>query len=195
MKLPEIIITNLEKKIVMRTFVAVEVSDNDVIENITKLQSDIDIHAKPVSTKNLHLTLQFLGEVSEDRIDEVRDVLSKIKFPKFDLEFQGIGIFPNPKFPRVIWIGTNNEGSTKLIKLAHNVENVLTPLGFKSDKPFKSHMTIFRIKDKIENISKKLKKFEESNFGTQRVDKLKFKQSTLTPEGPVYSDLGVINLQ
>ena len=179
----------------MRTFIAVEVSDSNVKKNITKFQSEINIHAKPVSIKNLHFTLQFLGDISEDKVGEIFVALSKIKFQKFNLEFQGVGVFPKPEFPRVIWVGTDDIGSGKLIELANNVENVLTPLGFKSDKPFKSHMTVFRIKNKIGNISEKLKKFEKYNFGAQKIDKFIFKQSTLTPEGPIYSNLGVIDLQ
>jgi len=76
-----------------------------------------------------------------------------------------------------------------LIDLAKKVENVLAPLGFVPDKPFKPHITIFRIKNKVEDISKELKKFETFEFGSQKISNFKLKQSILTPQGPLYSDL------
>ena len=97
------------------------------------------------------------------------------------------------KFPRVIWIGTDEIGGNALVDLAKKVESVLAPLGFTSDKPFKSHITIFRIKNKIGDISKDLEKFESYEFGSQEITKIKLKQSVLTPQGPIYSDLEEIS--
>jgi len=75
------------------------------------------------------------------------------------------------------------------------VEQKLAPLGFKSDKPFKPHATIFRIKDKTDDITDQISKYNNVKFGTQRVSVIKFKQSVLTPSGPIYSDIGVISAQ
>lgn len=179
----------------MRTFVAVEVSDEKLIEEITKLQSKISIKAKPVSPNNFHFTLQFLGEIPEDAADNVINALRNITFPKFTLRFEGIGVFPKPSFPRVIWIGTDKDGGSKLIDLAEIVGDVLEPLGFKKDKPFKPHMTIFRIKNKVGNISRMLNDFRSEKLGSQKIENLKFKKSVLTASGPVYSDLEVIALK
>ena len=67
----------------------------------------------------------------------------------------------------------------KLKELASKVEDALSPLGFKSDKPFKPHVTIFRIKSKIGDITKDLKKFQNIELGSQQVVKIKFKKSVL----------------
>lgn len=179
----------------MRVFVAVEVSDNKLIGEIAKLQSKIPIKAKPVSSNNLHFTLQFLGEISEEKVDEVKDALRNIKFPKFTLRFEDIGVFPKPSFPRVIWIGTDEGGGNKLTDLAEIVGNVLEPLGFKKDKSFKPHMTIFRIRNKVGNISEVLNDFKSQRFGSQKVENFKFKKSILTASGPIYSNLEVIDLK
>ena len=69
------------------------------------------------------------------------------------------------------------------------VENVLKPLGFTSDKPFKPHLTVFRIKKKIGDITEELKEKKILDFGTQSVTGIKLKKSELTPSGPNYSDL------
>jgi 2'-5' RNA ligase len=73
------------------------------------------------------------------------------------------------------------------------VEKVLEPLGFFSDKPFKPHITVFRIKKKIGDISEELKNQNMINFGIQRVSNIKLKQSVLTANGPIYSDLVEVN--
>lgn len=176
----------------MRTFVAVEINNDEVLESIKKIQSDLDLRAKPVALENIHFTLLFLGEISEQISFKVQEALSSIKFVEFDVEFQGIGAFPKVSQPRVIWVGTDEKGGEQLCNLASQVESALSPLGFQRDKPFRSHVTIFRIKNKVRNISDKLTKFSSEKFGIQRVSEIKFKQSVLTPEGPNYSDLQVI---
>ncbi len=177
----------------MRAFVAVEISNDEVVNSITKFQSQINIKAKPVEAHNLHFTLQFLGEISEDISQKIKQALKTIEFSAFKINFKGLGAFPKMKFPRVIWIGTDEIGGNALVDLAKKVESVLAPLGFISDKPFKSHITIFRIKNKIGDISKDLEKFESYEFGSQEITKIKLKQSVLTPQGPIYSDLEEIS--
>ncbi len=94
----------------MRAFVAVEVSDKGIINSITKFQSEFNIKAKPVESQNLHFTLQFLGEISEEVSLKIKQALKTIEFSTFKINFKGIGAFPKIKFPRVIWIGTDDVG-------------------------------------------------------------------------------------
>jgi 2'-5' RNA ligase len=173
----------------MRAFVAVEILDEQIIKRISRFQSQIMIRAKPVEPHNLHFTMQFLGEISDEQALMIKDALKKVKFRNFNITIKGIGVFPNPKFPRVIWIGTDENGGKSLIELAQKIEDVLVPLGFRSDKPFKPHITVFRIKNKTEGILQELKKFDAFKFGTEEINNFKFKQSVLTSNGPIYSDL------
>jgi 2'-5' RNA ligase len=179
----------------MRAFVAVEIHNSDVLNSIAKLQSDFDIKATPVAKQNMHFTLLFLGEVSQENAENVKKALSSIVFKPIIVNFTHLGAFPNSKFPRVIWIGTDETSGKQLIELASQVEQKLAPLGFRSDKPFRPHLTIFRIKNKANDISKKIEKFKVVQLGKDLVSELKFKQSVLTPNGPIYSDLQVINAQ
>ena len=178
----------------MRTFVAVEITDGVVLDSIKKLQDEIKVAAKPVEIHNMHFTLLFLGDITEEMAKKVQAQLETIQFSSFDIGFVGVGAFPKPKFPRVIWIGLD-KGGEKLVELAKIIEQKLAPLGFKSDKPFKPHATIFRIKDKSGDITDQISKYNNVKFGTQRVSAIKFKQSVLTSNGPIYSDIGVINAQ
>ena len=177
----------------MRAFVAIEITNDDIINSIKKFQKNIKIDAKPVELKNLHFTLQFLGEISDETAQKIIQSLKTIEFSSFDVNLKEIGVFPKPNFPRVIWIGTDGDGGNMLIQLSKKVEKVLEPLGFFSDKPFKPHITVFRIKKKIGDISGELKNYKMINFGIQKVFNIKLKKSVLTPSGPIYSDLIEVN--
>ena len=175
----------------MRTFVAIEVSDKDVLNSIHKIQTELNIKAKPVELHNMHFTVQFLGEVSEEMIGKISDALNSIEFSSFSISFASIGVFPKPNFPRVIWIGTD-DGANKLEKLAEMIRSKLSHLGFSPDKKFKPHVTIFRVKNKIEDLPSKLEKFSSCSFGKQLISEIKLKKSELTYQGPIYTDLLVV---
>jgi len=173
----------------MRVFVAIEISNNEVINSIKKIQDKININAKPVESRNFHFTLQFLGEISEEITYKIIQALHTIEFSSFNITLKGIGAFPKLKFPRVIWIGTDENGGNMLIQLSKKVEKVLEPLGFFSDKPFKPHITIFRIKKKIGDITNEMESQKMIDFGIQEIFSIKLKKSELTSSGPIYSDL------
>ena len=175
----------------MRAFVAIEVNNQNVLNSIYQVQSELNIEAKPVELHNMHFTVQFLGEISEEMVRKISDALNSIEFSAFSISFMGVGVFPKPSFPRVIWIGTN-DGINELEKLAEMIRTKLSQLGFRPDKKFKPHVTIFRVKNKIEGMSDKLEKFSSYNFGKQTVSEIKLKKSELAPEGPIYTDLLVV---
>ncbi len=114
----------------MRTFVAIEISNEDIVNSIKKFQTKINIDAKPVESRNFHFTLQFLGEVSEDISQKIIQALRKIEFSSFNVNLKGVGAFPKPKFPRVVWVGTDDDGGNMLIELSKKVEKLLEPLVF-----------------------------------------------------------------
>jgi len=175
----------------MRIFVAIEVSDKDVLNSIHKIQTELNIKAKPVKLHNMHFTVQFLGEVSEEMIGKISGALNSIEFSAFSISLASIGVFPKPNFPRVIWIGTD-DGVNELEKLAEMIRLKLSQLGFSPDKKFKPHVTIFRVKKKIENVSNELQKFSTHSFGKQVISEVKLKKSELTPNGPIYTDLLIV---
>jgi len=179
----------------MRVFVSIEISNDEVINSIKNFQKLIKIDAKPTELKNLHFTLQFLGEVSEQIIDKIIQSLNTIKFLKFDISLKGIGVFPKLKSPKIIWIGTDEKSGKIMIELSKKVEKALEPLGFSTDKPFKPHITVFRIKKKIGDITEEMENHKNVNFGMQEITSIKLKKSELTLNGPVYSDLMEIKIK
>ncbi|MGB0724247.1 MAG: RNA 2',3'-cyclic phosphodiesterase [Nitrosopumilus sp.] len=177
----------------MRVFLSIDISNNEIINSIRNFQNLIKVDAKPIQSENLHFTLQFLGEISENKIELVIEELKKIEFSKFEVNLKGIGVFPSTKSPKIIWIGTDQNGSNKMIDLSKKIQDSLKPLGFTSDKSFKPHITVFRIKKKIGDITKEMKMYENNNFGIQDVSSFKLKKSELTPSGPIYTDLMEFN--
>ena len=177
----------------MRIFVAIEISEKGILDNIAQLQKNIDIDAKAVPPEQIHFTLQFIGEVDEISKEKIINALNMIEFSKFEITIKGIGVFPKAKLPRVIWIGVDKAGGELLSNTANLVHKKLLGLGFKNDKAFKPHITIFRVKNKINDVTNELTKFSSEIFGTQQVSQIKLKKSTLTPSGPIYEDLTVVD--
>ncbi|NNM35854.1 MAG: RNA 2',3'-cyclic phosphodiesterase [Nitrosopumilus sp.] len=173
----------------MRIFVAIDITDQMVTNSIKKFQDELEIDARPIKSQNFHFTLQFLGEVSQDSVEKIRDALQSVEFSSFDIMLKGVGVFPKPNFPRIIWIGTDEKGGETLVDLSKKVVKVLEPLGFIQDKPFKPHITVFRIKKKIGDISEELESKKMINFGIQKISNIKLKKSELTSSGPIYTDL------
>ena len=177
----------------MRVFIAVEISNAEILKKIKTFQEELQINAKATKINQIHFTLQFLGEIEEKTCEMVKQQLQKVTFSQFNLSLKGIGGFPNLKNPRVIWVGVDEEGGRKLIELTKEIGIKLTTLGFQNDKKFKPHLTVFRIKHKIGDLSSKVKEYEKIEFGSQVITKIKLKRSILRPEGPEYSDLLEIN--
>jgi len=176
----------------MRVFVAVEIREEGVLEAIRGVQDGLSLDARPVAAENMHFTLQFLGEVPEGRIAEVASALKAVTFSPFELAVQGVGAFPGPEAPRVIWVGADAEGGEKMKRLARGVEDALRPLGFSQDRAFRPHLTVFRIKSGAGDITRDLGRFDGKRFGKVTVSEIKLKRSRLTPSGPVYSDLEAV---
>ena len=177
----------------MRVFIAVEISNADILKKIQRFQENLQIDVKPTKINQIHFTLQFLGEIDDEKCEKVKDLLRTITFSQFNLSLKEVGGFPNLKNPRIIWIGTDKKGAEKLIKITNEIEMKLTSLGFEKNKKFKPHLTIFRVKHKIDDISLQMKEYETIEFGTQIITKIKLKRSILSPKGPEYSDLLEVN--
>ena len=171
----------------MRLFIAIDIPEQvkKQIEDI-KEQIKIDGKANFMKTDDIHLTLKFLGEADDP--EDIKAKLSKIKFKKFEAETSKLGVFPNENYIKVIWLGLKDH--TKLAELKQQIDKTLPE--FKDDHDFHAHLTIARvkfIKNKPELIkSLKAIKIEPKTF---KITNFKLYKSTLTPEGPVYEELGV----
>ncbi len=182
----------------MRTFIAIDLPQ-EIKEELARLQallkkSGADV--KWVTPKNIHLTLKFLGEISEDTCAKIASVIEGVaaKTAPFAISLASLGAFPKIQFPRVIWVALSN-GDKETQLLAENLENSLEKLGIpKEERAFSSHITIGRLrsplnKDKlIEALKKAESYFSGKNLGFT-ADKITLFKSLLGPGGPVYEPL------
>jgi 2'-5' RNA ligase len=102
-----------------------------------------------VEPANVHLTLQFLGAVPEDRLDGVREAVAAAAAGArpLQLEVSGAGAFPGPRRPRVIWSGLGGDLAS-LQELVASLGRRLAPLGFPpGDRPFRPHLTHGRVRE------------------------------------------------
>jgi RNA 2',3'-cyclic 3'-phosphodiesterase len=135
----------------MRLFVAVGLPDDvrDLAEEIAgQIRSRMPhgVRARWVSPANLHLTVTFIGHVSEERaVDMLRALEPPLALAPFDVELKGCGVFPRSGPPRVIWIGLH-EGVASLRAMHEEFNRRLVPLGFKPEaREFSVHLTLARI--------------------------------------------------
>jgi len=181
-----------------RSFIAVRFSD-EVISNLDDLQarlkSAVGPHAKVkwVKPENIHLTMQFLGDVEVKVLEEMSAFLKEAfwDIPPFEVRLSGLGAFPSPKKPRVVWVGIT-AGVSELKAVSEAVFKVTEAFGFEREKrPFKPHVTMGRIRDprKSSGISGGLEKTGEVEAGSCQIDVVHLVASELRPTGPVYTTL------
>lgn len=175
----------------MRLFIAIDF--NELNDYFIELQNKIDkSQAKLKEVLTFHLTLKFLGEVSDDKANRIKEKLNEIKFTQFSLTLDKIGFFPNENYIRVIWIGLSPKD--KVIELQKKIEDSLKEFNFKKDFEFHPHLTLARVnfvKDK-EKFVKSLKDIKVDKKSME-VRNFRLVKSTLKPEGPVYEDIAVFS--
>lgn len=168
----------------MRAFIAIDVPFE---KEFKEYQEGIKELGEFTFPKEFHLTLKFLSEVNEDKIEEIKDKLKEIKFKPFKVRLSNLGVFPDKKHINVIWVSLIPQYI--IIRLQQSVEDVLEQFFEREKKEFKAHITLARVKfvkDK-EKLLESLKKKIESEFV---IDKFKLIKSELTPKGAIYTILG-----
>lgn len=173
----------------MRCFISLEIPENvrgKIYDAFDKLKKSKVCYGNFVKRDNLHLTLKFLGDISEEKADEIKKALDNIDFRQFPIETGDVGFFPNEKYVRVIWLDLV---ASDLGFLKNEIDSQLEKLGFSRDeKNFTSHITTARIKviknkkeffEKIKEIAPKKMFFIADTFSLMR--------SELKPQGPRYS--------
>jgi len=188
----------------IRTFIAIDTPPEFKIqaEQIQEKLNDIKAPVRWEKSYKLHMTLKFLGDTDTGMIDtmesELKNAVSNRK--PFWLRYAGLGCFPNPKNPRIIWIGCNPL-SSDLDHLLENIENVCAGFGFeKETRAFHPHITIGRIKIRSGKDKRALpdliKKMENLTFDSieDEVHTILLIKSELRPGGSVYSILRQFSL-
>jgi 2'-5' RNA ligase len=172
-----------------RCFIALELN-REAITEIEEVQKIIKkknfFYGKFTEPENLHLTLKFLGEISEEKILEIKKKLSEVKIKKFEVKLGEFGVF-SEDFLRILWIKLMGK---EIWELQSEIDKKMSETGFEKEKRFMSHITIARIKKAID------KKIFLSYIGGLKHREISFvvkdfclKKSELKEDGPVYTDI------
>ena len=192
----------------MRLFVAAEPSDHvreAAFTAGTRLRGRLEeagagAGLRWIAPANLHLTVWFLGEVSEPRAAAVLDVLAApLGVGAFDLELEGFGAFPPSGPPRVVWMGVTR-GVQQLAQAHDEIGDRLAPWGFQREaRAYSAHLTLARIKipphGRARQALREIISSERADAGGCRVQALTVFRSRTAPSGAVYEPLLRVPLQ
>jgi RNA 2',3'-cyclic 3'-phosphodiesterase len=162
----------------MRLFIAIPLDDL-LKEYFRTLQAELKARGARASfVKDFHLTLKFLGEVPESKLLHIMEALDAIRCPDAELIIDKIGYFPDPRKPRVVWVGAEPRDILHDLHVA--IDDALLPLGFTKDARFHPHVTLCRVQGPLAGLC--------SETAPKRLDMSCFEliESTLTSLGPVY---------
>ena len=182
----------------MRLFIAVKCSAG-VRDNIQRMVRELCARdaalqkANWVKPENLHLTLKFLGEVGEGKVESIGRALMQTakSFVPFSVTVQGAGAFPRRSRAHLFWAGVQDP-ENKLKSLAASVEKSCVSAGMApNDKPFAPHITFARFSTPLlgAGAAKSLEPHLETAFGEINVDRFFLIRSALLPGGATYTDL------
>ena len=144
-----------------------------------------------VAPGNLHVTLKFLGQVDETRVPAVTDALQAALADRreFDVAVRGLGAFPSPTRPRVLWAGLE-DATGGMTAIAERVDACCGRLGFPTEtRPFAAHVTLGRVREARRQPALADALAGPADFGRVRVDRVSLMRSELSPHGARYSEL------
>lgn len=184
----------------IRSFIAVEIDpvNKQKLSSLISLLKQSNADIKWVNETQMHLTLKFLGNIEEKKVQQISAALKVIadNFSAFNMHFSKIGAFPNMTKPRVIWLGID-KGADSLKLLNSKIEDELEKIGIEKERrAYAAHLTLGRVKS-LKNISILANLINETNFeaqGETKIDELILFQSTLTPKGAIYTPISRFNL-
>ncbi len=189
----------------VRLFLAINLPA-EIKEKLAALQNELAesrADVRWVRPEGIHLTLKFLGNVSEDRIEEIvaaaQEAIKKASPGVIKLGIKGLGTFPPHKAPRVVWAGLTGD-LVPLARLQQALEEALARIGFeKENRPFIPHLTLGRVKSsrRKEALLKKIEKYREEEITPEiiEVSEIVLYQSTLHPKGAIYTPLRRMSLK
>ena len=176
----------------MRLFAGIQLS-KEVEENLTRLLDLLrpTAHLKWTPPYNLHLTTKFIGERPESQVPEIIERLKPLaKRAALPIAIEGIGWFPNPHNPRVLWAGVKADVS--LGELAADMDEALAGLGVEREtKKYSPHLTLARIKDAVPlaPVRQTIAQLPSVDFGSFSADRFYLYLSTPGPSGSIYTHL------
>ncbi len=179
----------------MRAFIAIAVPESVLksCQDIVAQLRGLNLQGRFAKTRSIHLTLQFLGNIEEDQIVGIAQVLEQAgrEVAPLNLEVGRLGVFPQLANPRVVWIGV--EPVDGLMKLQSKIQRGVDPLGFPQEKrDFHPHLTLLRLKSR-KNLGPLTEYLQaegpHQQAGVIQAAQIHLYQSILKPQGAEYHKL------
>lgn len=168
----------------MKIFVATR-PPLDVRATLAGVMSDWDLPGKVVPADNWHLTLRYIGNMSETATDRLLAELDQADLGgRFDATLGGLGTFPKPSKASVLWLGLRR-GGEQMIQLAESVDRAVDRIGAGAeDRPFVPHLTLARIRPP-EDLRRLIEDIDVPPI-PMPVDEIVVFSSVTAPTGPIY---------
>jgi 2'-5' RNA ligase len=176
-----------------RLFVAVNLPDDvkrEISLYLDRIKNENErLPVKWCAANNFHLTLYFLGEVDEEKIEDIngviRETTEKYKGKNFELETGGVGAFPDLRRPKVVFLKIKEVGAKNLTALQRYLAGNLEIIGFREGNfhPWTPHLTLGRIKADGQKLNIPEEEAEKQVFKIKSVELM---ESCLAPRGPEY---------
>lgn len=145
---------------------------------------------KWVKPENLHFTLKFLGHIDPDRLAGLEGACQKVAAgtEPFDLALGGLGFFPGPTSPRVVWLGLTG-GEKEVKEIARKIQDEIAAQFPPESRPFEAHLTLGRVRERTRESFSGPGDMDRAKTSPSKIEKVVIKQSILKPDGPVYKVL------
>jgi len=184
----------------MRAFIAIPLP-GPLLEKIAAVQRQLEKQTPPRSVRwvhieGIHLTLQFLGDTPTDKLPGIQQALATVAWlaPACTFAVGGLGCFPNPRRPRVVWIGVH-EPTGRLAALQDAIEEVMAPLGYPPEgRGFTPHLTLGRVQQRASSsdasrIGEVVASTQVERLAEVSADHFALIRSILKPAGAEYTVL------
>jgi RNA 2',3'-cyclic 3'-phosphodiesterase len=177
----------------VRVFVALDVPEaiRAALAEVSARLKKICPAARWVRLEGVHITLKFIGEVPQEKLDHIRQALGELpNFAPAKVCFAGLGFFPSARRPRVFWAGV--QGGSTLTELASAIEMKLEPLGIAPEKrAFHAHLTLARFESSqgSQTLTAAVEALGSPEFGAEIFTEFHLYQSVLKRSGAEYTRL------
>ncbi len=178
----------------IRSFIAIPLPPEvlDELESAVRGLEELELRGRAVRREAMHLTLKFLGDVSEDRLRAVALTLHELakRIPPFDVSLNGPDAFSHRKGSRVVFVSVQR--SPTLIRLQGGLEDALTALDLEREgREYRGHLTLMRLKSRrhLSRLQDWFTRELQVTGMSFRVNHFNLYQSALKSSGAVHSIL------